>query len=228
MARKLIVLLTIAVAALLTAGRAWADSVPIDNPSFESTYPLNISCGYSNCFYTYGIPGWNVTNGGTWQPGTEVFPTMPDGSLAAFTNHGSIWQTLSAPVLPDTTYTLNVFVGNRGDLINGTYTLSLDTILNGVLTTLCSTPLLDANNITPHTFQSEGCSYTSGSTVPGGDLYLIFTSGYGQLDVDDVSLTSQDPSPVSEPSAMMLLGVGLVLAAGLSFWSKQRALALIA
>jgi hypothetical protein len=222
MGNKLVVLLAIALVALLTGGTAWADSVPINNPSFETSYPLDTSCGYFNCAYTYGIPDWTVSNGGTWRPGPVVFPSMPDGTLAAFTNRGSIWQTLSSTVLPDTTYTLNVFVGNRADGVNGPYTLSLDTILNGVLTTLCSTPVLDANNIAAHTFQSEGCSYTSNSTVPGGNLFLIFTAVGGQLDVDDVSLTDQPMTTVPEPGSALLLVAGLALAIGFGLWSKQR------
>jgi len=230
MAKKLLVLAAIAVVALFTAGTAWADSVPIDNPSFEISDPLNISCGVPGCAYNYNnsIPGWTVTNGGSWQPGSTFFSSLPDGVLAAFTNHGSISQTLSETVLPDTVYTLNVFVANRGDGVNGTYTLSLDTILNGVLTTLCATPVLDANNITAHTFQSEGCSYTSGTNVPAGDLFLMFTSDYGQLDIDDVSLNTQSTANVPEPSTLLLLGMGAALALGLGLRNKQRENALSA
>jgi len=61
----------------------------------------------------------------------------------------------------------------------------------------------------PGTFQSEGCSYTSGSSVPAGNLFLQFTAASGQLDVDEVSLTVQPAATsVPEPSSILLLGIG--------------------
>jgi hypothetical protein len=115
-------------------------------------------------------------------------------------------------VLANTTYTLDVFVGDRTDKQNGAYTLSLDTLLNGVLTTLCSTSG-NALNITPGTFQLESCTYESGTNIPAGTLEIVLSTGGQQLDVDDVSLTAVDPPPTNapEPSSILLLAVGLLV-----------------
>jgi|SRR5208283_2798244 len=195
---------------VISGGTARADSVPITNPSFETlSGPLSISCG-SGCAYNSGaIVGWTVLNGGSFQPGSFLSP-VPDGSLVAYANAtGSISQTLTGnSVLDNSVYTLSLFVGDRTDKFNGNYILSLDTILGGVTTTLCSFSG-NAASITPGTFQSEGCSYTSGSSVPAGNLFLQFTAASGQLDVDEVSLTVQPAATsVPEPSSILLLGIG--------------------
>src|SRR5215471_8697464 len=139
----------------LLGGTAYADNIAVNNASFEATNPLNIGCG-TGCAYNYGpIPGWSTSGpSGSFQPGS-FFSSVPDGNIVAFSNTGSISQTLAASVLANTVYTLTVFVGDRTDHLNGLYTLSLDTILNGVLTTLCSVSD-NAANIPAGSFQSEG------------------------------------------------------------------------
>ncbi len=208
---KLVLLTAFVLLFVIGGGTARADSVPITNPSFESLAgPLTSGCG-PGCFFNGGpIIGWTIVNGGPFQPGAFL-PTIPDGSLVAFANAtGSISQTLTGnSVLGDSLYTLSLFVGNRTDNIGGNYTLSLDTILGGVTTTLCSFSG-NAQSITPGTFQSEGCNYTSGSSVPAGNLFLQFAAGSGQLDVDAVSLTVQPATGVPEPSSILLLSIGVL------------------
>jgi len=219
MAKKLSVFCFIAIVALLMTGTAWADGIPITNASFETPGgPLNYSCG-TGCTYNYStIPGWSISAGGSFQPGS-FFSYIPDGNLVAFTNGGSISQTLTSSVSVNTLYTLTVYVGNRTNTQNFGYTLYLDTILNGVTTTLCSVSG-NAATITPGGWQAESCSYQSGLSVPAGDLFLDFVGGPYQLDVDDVSLTANVP----EPSSVLLLGVGMLLAAGLAMWNKRKEL----
>ena len=71
------------------------------------------------------------SHSGSFQPGS-YFSSIPDGNIVAYTKTGGfISQTLTEnSVLADSLLTLTVFVGNRTDTVNGTYTLSLDTILN--------------------------------------------------------------------------------------------------
>lgn len=210
----------------ILSGTAWADNIPVANPSFETLgAPLSYSCG-TGCTYNYGpIPGWSTIKGaGSFQPGS-LFSAIPDGSLVGFANAtNSISQTLTGnSVLANSTYTMSVYVGDRSDGLNGNYTLSLDTILVGVTTTLCSVTG-NSSSITPGTFQLEGCSYTSGSSVPAGNLYLLFTANTGQLDVDNVSLTASVP----EPSSVLLLGFGMLFLVATLFMHRKKELQLTA
>jgi hypothetical protein len=224
MNKKLVVLCAIAVLALLMAGTARADGLPITNTSFETPGgALAYNCG-TGCAYNYTPPsGWNVTMGGSFEPG-PYFDSVPDGSLVAFTNGGSISQTLTSSVASNTLYTLTVDVGERTDQINGEFTIYLDTIQNGVITTLCSVTG-QASSIAPGTWQAESCSYESGSNVPAGNFFLDFVAYSEQLDVDNVVLTDP-PASVPEPGSMPLLGFGMVLVMCVAMWSKRKELQL--
>jgi PEP-CTERM motif len=199
----------------ILSSTAWADTIPILNPSFETLGgPLTATCG-PGCAFNYGpvpgIPGWTSSDGGSWQPGS-YFSSIPDGSIVAFTNaQSSLTQTLTGiSVLSNSLYTFNIYVGDRTDGINGNYNLSLDTILGGVTTTLCSISG-NAANIQRGTFQLQSCTYMSGSSVPAGNLFLQLSALSGQLDVDNLSLTVQPPATsVPEPSSMLLLSVGIM------------------
>ncbi len=225
MLKKILVGTTVALGLLLLSGPTWADSVPIVNASFETLSNAQIlNCpSVPSCYYNNGpIPGWTGTlQTGSFHPGA-YFSSIPDGSFVAYSNSGTLSQTLTNSVLADTLYTLTVFVGDRTDTINGPYTLYLDTILNGVTSNLC-TISGNALKIAPGTFQAETCTYQSNSSVPAGNFFLDFVSGGGQLDVDDVSLTST-PSSVPEPSSVLLLGFGVILVLSVGIWSKQKGL----
>ena len=209
----------------ILSGTVRADNIPIVNPSFETTAgPLNTTCG-PGCAYNYGpvpgIPGWSSPGGGSWQPGS-YFNSIPDGSLIAFANaQSSLTQTLTGTsVLSNSLYIFSVYVGERADGISGNYTLSLDTILGGITTTLCSASG-NASTIARGTFQLETCSYLSGSSVPGGNLFLQLSAVSGQLDVDNVSLTVLPASSVPEPSSVLMLGVGILFLAA-TFMARKR------
>lgn len=216
----------------ILGGTAWADNITIVNPSFETPAgPFSNTCGTGCSFSIGSFTGWTTLNGGEFQPGSLFFTSpIPDGTQIGYTNATrSLSQTLTGnSVLANSIYTLSVFVGNRTDGDSGSYTLSLDTIVGGVTTTLCNFSG-NANGLpgTPGsvalgTFQLEGCSYTSGSTVPSGDLYLLFTANSGQLDVDSVSLIVQSATAtVPEPSSVLLLSVGMLLAA-VAFMARRR------
>jgi hypothetical protein len=211
MAKKSVLALALLIFTAVLSGPALADNISIVNPSFESTAgALNFPCG-TGCAFNYGpvpgIPGWSSSDGGSWMPGS-YFSSLPDGSLVAFANaQSSLTQTLSGTsVLANSLYTFSLYVGDRTDGINGNYSLSLDTILGGVTTTLCNVSG-NASSITRGTFQLESCSYLSSSSVPSGNLFLQLSALSGQLDVDDVSLTVQPASTVPEPSSVLLLGI---------------------
>lgn len=215
----------------ILSGTAWADNIPIVNPSFETnpgTLTPNCSLGGPTCAYNSGpIFGWSTASGGVWLPGT-YFNSVPDGSLIGYTNAPSpLSQTLGNSVLANSVYTLSVFVGDRTDGGSGNYTLSLDTILGGVTTTLCSFTG-NASSIGSGMFHVEGCNYVSLSSVPSGVLYLQFSANTGQLDVDNVSLTVQSATSVPEPSSILLLGIGMLFVFFTLMVRKKRELLLAA
>jgi hypothetical protein len=207
---------------VLFGGAAMADDIAIQNPSFEDTNPLNISCGTGCAYNIGGIPDWTTSGG---QTGTVTFNSSyystpaPDGTVVAYTNGGTISQTLTGvSLLPNSIYTLSVYVGDRLDNEVTDYSFSLDAGSN-VLSTF------SASNgaITPGTYQQEFVTYTTGSIVTPGDLSIVLGSAGGQADYDDVQLTvvpvqndgdpgqnDGDPVPTPEPGSFLMLGMGLL------------------
>jgi hypothetical protein len=157
------------------------------------------------------MPGWTVIgNAGSFQPNSTYFNLpLPNGSIVAFSNGGSISQDLGVTLLPDSIYTLSVFVGDRLDMRNTTYSIAL---MAGS-TALCTFSGANAA-IGAGSFADETCSYTSGATVPSGDLSIVLTSAGTQTDFDNVSLNAVTSVP--EPTSMALLAAGLLCAGLLS------------
>jgi hypothetical protein len=187
----------------VSGGAAWADGVTVLNASFETPYALNISCGLG-CAYNGGsIPDWTITGtGGSFQPNsTYLNLPLPNGSIVAYSNGGTISQILGVTVQPDSTYTLSVYVGDRLDDEVATYSIALD---DGS-TTLCSTPTASNGAIKPGTFADVTLTCSTGATVAPGDLEIILTSGGTQIDFDNVALSVQTP----EPASCLLLCIGL-------------------
>jgi hypothetical protein len=197
---------------------ASADTIAITNPSFEIVdplHPLDQSCGIGCTFNVGSIPGWVITGnaGGLFQPSSDHLNLpLPDGNIIAYSNGGTIFQSLSATLAPNTTYTLSVDVGYRldgtVDLTN--YTIALlagNTVLNF---------FSDSNGtITPGTFAVESVSYTTGATPLPGTLGIELISAGQQSDFDQVQLSA---SPVPEPGTLALLATGL----GLMFFVFRR------
>jgi hypothetical protein len=209
--RSFFVLLSI-LAVCFIAAPVWADTVPIANPSFEITNPLTNSCG-TGCAYNSGpIPGWTTMGGqaGSWQPNSTYFTSpVPDGSIIAYSNGGSISQTLSASLIPNMTYTLSVAVGDRLDPgFTTTYTIALyaGSILLSSITGSNAT-------IPSGTFQDESLSYHAGAAPLSGQLGIVLTSVGPQSDFDNVRLTA-----TPEPGTLALMATGL----GLMFLVLRR------
>jgi hypothetical protein len=98
---------------------AEAGAIAVNNPSFETLpaggLPNTDGCGsVPGCAYSIDqIPGWTVTGEltGQFQPGTTpnmFFNSLPDGPTIAYTNDGSITQTVSTLAAAGVTYTLTV------------------------------------------------------------------------------------------------------------------------
>jgi hypothetical protein len=194
-----------------STSQAFANSIPIQNFSFETTNPLNIPCG-PGCAYNNGpIPGWTTTGGqqGTWQPSSAYFTSIPDGSLIAYSNGGTISQTLTSSLAANTDYTLTVAVGNRLDaIVNNFATIYMiqlfagNTLLNSITGSNTTIPL--------GTFLDVSFNYMSGVTFPSGNLSIVLSSIGPQSDFDNVRLTANAVS-VPEPGTLALLAAGLGL-----------------
>lgn len=196
------------------AAPAWADAVPVQNASFEMTNSLNVSCGTGCAFNSGPIPGWTIMGqGGSFQPNSAIFNLpLPDGNIIAYSNGGTISQTLAASLTPDTTYTLSVDVGLR---LNGAVDVTNYTIALYVGNTLLNSFSASNGLIPIGTFADETVTYTSGATVLPGDLSIVLTSDGQQADFDNVRLTE---SAVPEPSSLSLLAGAL----GVMFLTLRR------
>ena len=210
---------------LLTTG-ARADSVTIVNPSFETTNTLTPNCAGTGCAYNFSIPDWTIgginASAGSFQPGSSsiYFNTaLPDGSIVAFINTGSISQTLTGiSLLANSVYTLSVDVGRRNDVAGVNYSLNL---LDGS-NVFCSTPAGSNNSsIAAGTFADITLTCATGATVPGGFLGIELTGDGRQINFDNVQLdvTSSTVS-TPEPSVLALTFVGLLM--GSLFFMRSR------
>jgi hypothetical protein len=219
-----------ALAFCLVASGAWGDSISIQNSSFEqiaATNPLQSPCnGPEFCAYNAGnpMPGWTVggtnASAGQFEPSSFYFNLpLPDGSIVAYINSGSISQTLTGiSLLPDSVYTLSVEVGRRFDVAAANYSLNL---LDGS-NVFCTSGTNSNGTITAGTFADITLTCATGATVPGGFLGIELTGDGRQINFDDVQLsvtTSTVATP--EPSVLALTLLGL-FAGGLLFLRSRR------
>jgi len=212
-----------ALAFCLLASGAWGDSVSIQNPSFESFNTLDQSGGCNTgstaCFNNGPIPGWSTIAGGfgSFAPNSTFFSLpLPDGSIVAFTNGGTLSQTLAGiSLLPNVLYTLSVDVGRRLDVNGANYSLSLR---DGSF--FCTSGSQSIDLITAGTFQDITLTCATGATVPGGFLGIELTGDGRQIDFDNVRLDVVS-TPTPEPSVLvlMLTTLGVV---GLLFARSRR------
>lgn len=204
----------------LIGGSAWADGVTVQNNSFEQFNALTMTAGcVPGCSYNLGpIPDWSITAGaaGSWQPGasgTYFSQPLPDGSTLAFVN-GIISQDLGTALLPDTSYTLTVDVGDRLDGYRGGWSIALDA--GGIQ--MCGNSGL-TSNIIPGTFAQETCTFQTGDSIPSGNL-IILLGGSGAGDnatFDDVRVSTPEPSTVG----LLALGLFFVALIGGLYKRKQ-------
>ena len=123
-------------------------------------------------------------------------------------------------LLPNTTYTLTVAIGQRLDRVNGSATIGLiDTTSGNANPWSTGTLLSSTTGVSSVTgrFQDFTTTFTTGSSV-SGDLYIgakYVGDGKIQASVDNFRL---DATPVPEPGTMALAALG---GASLLCWRRR-------
>jgi hypothetical protein len=205
---------------IVPQGQVKAASLTVANNSFENLVISNTT-GVIGSSGTAVLGGWTFDSGvngggfanptigqtdlpGSWYGSPANLPTGA-GNQIAWSNGGTISQTLSATLQANTVYTLGAFVGNRLSLNFPGYNIGL--YAGGNL-------LASNSGVTPAdgTFAPVTFSYTSGiSVTPGQALEIRLTSLTGfnaQTNFDNITL---DAASIPEPSAILgLLGFGLL------------------
>jgi PEP-CTERM motif len=215
--------LLVAAASFFIASGANAGLLTVENSSFE-TLPMgglpNGACG-AGCAYSIGsIPGWTDTaaNSGQFQPGPSSgnflhFNSVPDGITIAYTNGGSISQTIGATSVAGTTYTLTVAVGQRTDISLG---LPTEELVVGLTNTI-AIGVIPA----PGDWNDWTATYTATTSGLPISIVLLGTAGtgIGQAEWDNVRLDASISSAVPEPSTWAMVLLGFV---GLGFLAYRR------
>jgi len=198
---------------------AQAGIITVTNASFETLPAGGLPYASAGSHYSIdtGIPGWTTSGTGEygeWQTNGNFLSSIPNGSTVAYSNGGTISQTVGVTAQAGLTYTLMVAQGYRYDGPDlGTIALDI------------GSTVIDATPATiPVQYSGTWVTYTATFTVPAADAGLpitieLSTPAGGQADWDNVSLTDAVPQSVSEPGTLVLLGGAL---AGFALTRRRR------
>lgn len=212
-------------ALVLTAAYSNAATITIGNHSFEDA--TNTSWQSSSNGSTPANP---VTTSGVIA--STIHDTPPDGTDRIHHSNGQsghdIYQVLGTTVAANTIYTMTVDIGDRTDLGPGSPVLRLGTVSATPTATDDYGLNLLTGTIVANTIPLNGAgasdgwetwitTFTTGASPTGfGDALRVELENVGgaQALFDNVRL---DASPIPEPSAAVLLGLG-----GLAFVLRRR------
>jgi hypothetical protein len=164
-----------------------ASSLPaqtVANSSFE-TAPVPVGTWNSGV-----IPGWKLTgNGGLWQPGGTLCP-VADGPTIAWLNVGTLSQDFGVAPRINTTYTFTIPICHRTDGLTGTYEVQVTDAGASWCSTSGDSATLPAGVFTPVVLNCP-----VGASQPIGNLGIRIIGLSGQIDFDNITLTSKPNTP---------------------------------
>ena len=201
---------TVLVAMVFPLTSALADTIAVDNPSFETLPPggLTIACSdpSGGCRYSSGaIPGWSTSlssgTSGQFQPGpptnTTYYNTVPDGITIAYIDGvGTISQVVLPAVQLGVTYTLNVDLGFDKPP-TAAFDGEADLLVNGVRYPAIGIPPSRGN------WSNYTATYLGLAADVGQSITIELVSSGTEGAFDNVRLTDSVTS-VPEPSSALL------------------------
>jgi hypothetical protein len=224
--------LTFGLSLLVVAGlasMAQADPIAVPGYSFEDVAPSVTADGGWSDSYSF----WTETNPGSngsfveWIGGPPIFASegtrhigingiqgsINAGIIPAGSFQYDVFQDIGVPLQPNMEYTMTVGIGNRNPSFTFPGNLSAFSLEVG------GVPLgqggVDASTITPGTFADSSFSFTTGATVPAGNIVLKLSnidlglaSGGAAINArshfDNIRL---DAVPIPEPAGLTLAGL---------------------
>lgn len=214
MNKKAIALIGLLALLIVPQGTVWASPITVQNYSFETDSPPNYPPWYTYTNYgssNYHISDWTLSGShdqGTFIPtipGKLYKTSLPDGSHMAYSNGGTISQTLSATLTANVVYTLQVYVGDRLDSNFPGYAVELYAGSNLLSVENSLTPTRGQWLLSSQTYNATGSSPGLGEALT---IKLVGNYVAGeQVNFDYVTL---DASSVPLPSTVLLLGSGMV------------------
>jgi hypothetical protein len=203
-----------------------ANPITVSNFSFENLNgPLmNTDCGVACAYNMNGmIPDWNVQttpgkNSGQWQPGSSSGNTLyldyvPNGTTVAYSDSGTISQSVGNISAANLLYTLLVDVGLRKDpgAALGQVALIIDS-MPIMASVVGAAPVAGG-------FSTYMATFTSSVTDIGKPIVIQLSSTAYQGVFDNVRLFDSAP----EPATTVLVGCGIAAVALLA--RRRRAAA---
>lgn len=213
-------ILSTVLAAGLFATAAEAVPLTVNNPSFETLGGgLPFNCG-TVCAYSIGvIPSWtNAGVNGLFQPGeptnTTYFNTPSSDSTPtiAFTDGGTISQTVTDTVQAGVVYTLLVDLGSRNDV---GFFATADLLINGIR--------YAATGVAPVRggWSTYTATYTGLVADAGQSITIELNATSAEGDFDNVRLSNDLAGPTPEPAFTSLVGMALVLFGGFRRFKRR-------